>query len=153
VDFQNFTYRSECTDKDVQVRDGEFEEEVPDGQDHLLDVDLPLYGDLDGDGQEEAVIRAFCSPVRTSWVLIYGLRDGKPVLLDQDGPGYGAMGGIRDVKIENGLLRIETLWTDDGSTANPKAIDTTDHRLQDGKLVEVGETTRRPFPRDEDEDE
>jgi hypothetical protein len=149
VDFRNFTYQAHCLDKTVTVQDGRFSE-VLEGEEAGFSVTEVIYGDLTADGQPEAVVRTFCWPGRASQAFVITMRDGKPMPIAELGPGYGAIGGIRKIWIADGALKVETLWTDDASTSNPKAIEVETYRWQDDRLVLVGQPERRPYVEDKD---
>ncbi len=67
VDFKNFTYEPYCLGEDVQkikVENGEFFKETE--EDGYTDrfyfgVTVDGYGDVDGDGKDEAVISSICN--------------------------------------------------------------------------------------------
>jgi BON domain/zinc-ribbon domain len=57
VDFRNFQYRSDFLKETVRVSDGKWREVTPDGSPgSWFEVVKILYGDLKGDGQDEAVV-------------------------------------------------------------------------------------------------
>lgn len=109
-------------------------------------VEKIVYGDLTGDGAEEAVVvvteNGGGSGVDTS-AMVYTLRNGRlEKLKSKDREGYGpyegivggdrGRGGIRDVRIERGMLLVEQYAPDDGNSSKgpyePAFIDTVTYR-------------------------
>ena len=153
VDFRNFTYHPTCwnwEDSDyraaVKVTNGSFKKKNSDGDVVTLEVTDVVYGDLDGDGMDEAVAVTDCNTGGTSWFFdgfVYAMRNGKPVLLSRIQGGDRANGGIRAVRIEGGLLLVERLGSTLGQAIGAEFIDTTSYRLKGKKLLQVGRPVRR----------
>src|SRR5687767_7431093 len=67
VDFKNFTYQPNCAGEETQtitVKNGEysFEKQMQDYVDRLhFNIFSITYGDIDGDGSEEAIILSSCN--------------------------------------------------------------------------------------------
>ena len=76
----------------------------------LFKVTAPVFGDVDGDGAEEAVITSYedsggTGYFSTTWV--FTMRGGQPVVLATIPGGDRADGGIRDVMMANdGSIRV-----------------------------------------------
>ena len=143
VDFRNFEYTSSCTvtDEAIEVSNGVYRR-------HHLDfaVRQVVYGDLSGDGQEEAVVVARCNSGGTAWVtegFIYGMKRGVPTLLARIEGGDRADGGIVAVRIVKGRLQVDRYGTTGGYCC-PEWIETTTYRLEGPRLVEDGKRSRRP---------
>ncbi|MGI8669543.1 MAG: hypothetical protein ACR2J3_06780 [Aridibacter sp.] len=162
VDFNNFTYEPLCGgDIDgepygkITVKNGKIEniKEV-DGVNEVIDDNLPnyfsvgnfLYGDLNGDGKEEAVVSSDCNTGGTgqfSEGYIFTIKNGKPVLLTRIEGGDRGFGGLVDIKIVKGLLVVEQ--NDPEGGANCCAVYTlmTKYKLNGNKLVPIGKPIRR----------
>jgi len=106
VDFRRFTYYPACADFEseeakvaVQVTDGKFEGKAgTDLEGTYFEVREVLYGDLDGDGHDEALVRTLCNTGGTGQFdegFVYGSKNGKPVLLGRIPGGDRASGGVR----------------------------------------------------------
>ncbi len=155
VDFQNFTYTPSCAGEDnrperIAVRKGEFSRtKTTDGFEErfyfsILSVE---YGDLNADGQDEAAINTVCNTGGTGQFtegLIYTLKAGKPSLVVRLLGGDRADGGIREMKVANGLLVVET---NDGERNTgaccPEGVIKSQYRLTGDKLTEVGQGVKR----------
>lgn len=117
IDWQNHTYDlSELGS--VTVRQGHADFEITDdykvvasgGTPGMLDVDPPVFADLDGDGQEEAVIRSTLATGGTghfSEVRVFALRGGAPVELADIAGGDRGDGGIRKVVADGAALLVD----------------------------------------------
>lgn len=154
VDFKNMAYAPYCigeTPETVTVKNGEFSEEKQ--EDGYVDrfyfkVYQPVFGDLTGDGREEAVILSVCNTGGTgnfSEGFIFGLAgDNNPTLLARIPGGDRAYGGLRSAVVENGALIVESNDVGElGGACCPEVIVTTKYKLAAGKLVTVGVPERR----------
>lgn len=155
IDFRNFTYRPICyqwmgSGKGEAVRaiNGSYSEKDTDGE-FNFEVITVTYGDLNGDGMDEAVVLADCNvghAARYDEGFLYAMRNGRPVMLSHIQGGNRADGGIRAVRIENGLLKVERLVPEiSGSAVGARAIETTTYRLSGSKLLRVGRPALRSF--------
>ncbi len=150
VDFRNFTYNAYCGDAppegktvEVTVKNGKYEasgENFP----SYFEIAVDAYGDIDGDGKEEAAVSSLCNTGGTgqfSEGYIYTVKNGKPVLLTHFEGGDRGYEGLQSVKIKNGFLFVER---NDG-TANCCADKTltTKYRWNGKKLVEIGKPVSR----------
>jgi len=169
VDFLNFTYfPSLCTDefgdhgigKTVKVKNGEFStEDVYYG----VVQDEVIYGDLTGDGNEEAIIHVACGLYKANYglseIFIYTIRNGKAALLatlneEEINSQYnryypknfntfdGLTWSIIDngVKVEDGLLTVEKFV--DGPHCCPENIATIKYQWNGQNLVQAGKAVR-----------
>lgn len=158
VDFKNFTYQPDfCggeNNRKITVVNGEFseEKEVDGYTDRMyFSVYGITFGDLDGDNKDEAVILSVCNTGGTgnfTEAYIYKMQNGKPVRVMLLGGGDRAEGGLREARIENGLLIVESNAPGEmGGACCPQEIVTNTYRFQDRKLKEVGkETVRELYP-------
>jgi hypothetical protein len=134
IDFANFTYPSQFVGetRGFKVRNGE---RLPKRKDKIgrpLDWWLILegvtYGDVTGDGHEEAIVKLHLvtgGSALPDFVYIYGLRKGKLRLLWVFETGDRADGGCKNVFAEHGELIVELygknkiigrdLYEDDGT--------------------------------------
>lgn len=158
VDFKNFTYSPSCTGEKpekVTVKNGELSREKQ--EDGYVDrfyfkVFHVTYGDLNGDGTEEAIVLSVCNTGGTgnfSEGSVYSMKNGKPAVLANIEGGDRAEGGLRSARVENGLLVIESNDPgENGGACCPQVVVTTRTRLSNGKLLTVGKEERRDlFPK------
>ena len=74
--------------------------------------------------------------------FIYGIKDGNAELLARIEGGDRALGGLRSVKIDNGIISIERSRPDfTGNACCPEFAETTKYRFVDGGLSLVGDKT------------
>lgn len=155
VDFRNFTYEPFCAGEEttkISVKDGEFMQETKLSDEFTerfyFGVYESAYGDLNGDGKDEAVILTNCNTGGTgqfSEGFVYGIKNGKPVLLTRIMGGDRANGGLRSARIENGQLVVES---NEGSAACcTEFVITNKYRLTGTKLAPSGKPiTRELYP-------
>ncbi|HXG64210.1 MAG TPA: hypothetical protein VNO70_03825 [Blastocatellia bacterium] len=159
IDFHNYTYRPGCLEGDapVTVKDGEFTRgkvDDPDSNYIYFAAGEVVYGDLTGDGQEEAVVETLCNTGGTGQFtdgIIFTMKDGKPVEIGTLGVGDRAYGGIAEIAIENGLLKVGRYGTESGGACCPEYIETATYRLSGNKLIEVGKPTRKKVQQEEEQ--
>jgi hypothetical protein len=148
VDFRNFTYEIESLDGEakekVTVEDGHYSRDTEDEK-YYFSVEDVVYGDLDGDGKEEAAVGIIVNTGGTgqfSSGLIYTMRGGKATLLTTFEGGDRAYGGIVGAKIVNQTLIVERNAPGEfGAACCAEFIETTRYKWNGAKLVQVGETT------------
>lgn len=148
VDFKNFTYDIQIfeTKEKITVKDGEYTRMSE--EDRLyLNVSDAEYGDLDGDGKDEAVVVTIINTGGTgnfSNGLIFTMKGGKPVVMTEFEGGDRAYGGIVGAKILDKLLIVQQNDVGEaGGACCPEFIVTTTYELKDGKLSPVGKQERR----------
>lgn len=164
VDFSNFSYRvllGGDDERTIKLRNGKFEEGGKYEEGGML-YELfgrPAYGDLSGDGREDAVVEIKVSGApsyRDFEVQAYAFQDGQAKLLARidseavlkDYRKYYPNGelhyaGINPPKIKDGHVFIEALV--DGSFACPEYTAVFDYNLSGGKFVLTGKPTREQF--------
>lgn len=162
VDFNNFSYFPSCTGEEgkeerVTVKDSEFSSEKK--EDDYVDrfyfkVFQIKYGDLTGDKVDEAVVLTTCNTGGTGQFtegFIYSIKAGKTVLLARIPGGDRADGGLREAKVEGGMLSIDFNDSENnGGACCPEGTITQKLKLQGAKLIEVGVPVKRDlFPRQE----
>ena len=159
VDFKNFAYLPYCVGEKpekVTVKNGEFssEKKVDDYVDRFyFGITVEGYGDLNGDGKDEAVILSTCNTGGTGQFtegFVYTIKAGKPSLLARIPGGDRADGGLVKAWVENGLLVVKANDPDKNSGACcPEYTLTSKYRITAGKLVEVGKGARAEiYPRE-----
>lgn len=153
VDFRNFTYPVYCGDgtypDKMTVRKGKSVEGVGDERVYF-DVLSVKYGDLTGDGHEEAIIRSTCNGGGTGHFFegfVYTLRHGKPRLLIHIPGGDRAEGGIHGLSIARRLVVVELYANkiEGVGICCPDFIDTQRYRWNGRRLMPVGKRSRRAF--------
>ena len=126
-----------------------------------MDVAPIEYGDVTGDGREEAMVVLYAEVGGTSSssdVFIYTLRDARPVLLWKFATGDRADGGLRRIYAENGQLVVELagknkiigsdLYAPDGTRTGaccPSVFTRTRYKWIRGRFVRSGESEVLPF--------
>lgn len=162
VDFLNYSYASTvCAEdlgigKTIKFSGGEYK----DAENFLSIVGgKVIYGDVNSDGNEDAVLQITCGALNSSTlrdfeIPVYTFADGKATLLarldnkrmETDYKRYYPKGFLfvlseADARIENNHLIIEAMA--DGSYAYSDNIATFDYKLVGGKFVLSGKPTRR----------
>ena len=121
IDFRNFTYSRlptrKCSMNKVRLRDGKYGSVanfspriIPRGGCWAVSVGPVEYGDVTGDGQEEAIVVLYAEVGGTESsndVFIYSLKNGRAVLLWKFWTGDRADGGLVKLYAENGKLVVE----------------------------------------------
>ncbi len=153
VDFKNFTYRLEwAKERDVtRLRDGR----QGSAEGAVSGLQRITYGDLTGDGSEEAIILLRGQSTRTSRTLdevfIYSVKNGKLVALAHFEGGrrgdyilsVGSLGS--NFKVEGGLLILDQAILREGEYA-PTEYRTIKYRWNDIQMVEVERSSLKPLP-------
>lgn len=159
VDFKNFTYSAHClgeTPENIRVKNGEYSKETQ--QDGYVDrfyfqVFSISYGDVTGDGLDEAVTLTVCNTGGTgnfSEGMVYAMKGGKPSMIARIPGGDRADGGLRAARIEDGLLVVESnAMSDQGGLCCPEFIVTTKYKVAGGKLQQSGKAVKEPVDRTE----
>ncbi len=92
IDFMNYTYSTSITkqfgwNKAVKVKNGEFSNRKSEGEDSFYFGVKVLYGDINHDLIDEAIIIESCGMDSYDWssteILIYALKNGKPMILSK----------------------------------------------------------------------
>ena len=139
VDFKNFAYEPFCAGEEKQkvtVKDGEFSEEKQ--MDGYVDrfyfkVFDVAYGDLNGDGKDEAVILTVCNTGGTgnfSEGFVYSIKARKPSMIARIPGGDRAYGGLRAASVVAGMLVVESNDVgEQGGACCPEFVITTKYKL------------------------
>ncbi|HET8617587.1 MAG TPA: LppP/LprE family lipoprotein [Acidimicrobiales bacterium] len=130
--------------------------EVDEGESGLLDlgrltrleVDGDVtYGDVDGDGAEEAVVHTVCAYGANGAqdsVQVWSVEDDEPVLVDTLGEPSTRVTGplppaLVDTSVDDGQLVVRwTRYGDDDPNCCPSGQTTLRYELDDGALDQVG---------------
>lgn len=154
TDFRSFIYRPSCADFEsseanvpVTVTGGRFEGRAgTDLEGTYFEVQEVVYGDLNGDGRDEAVVRTICNTGGTGQFdegFVFGMKDGKPALLGRIPGGDRASGGVRCVRFEGGALKVERVGSESGAARGIDFVDTETWKLQAAGLAEAGPAVHR----------
>lgn len=146
VDFRNFTYRVSGFSEsptDVKLRNGQYVEKEGGLITYSVKLQKVAFGDLTGDGNEEAALVLIVSGGGSGFVtegFIYNLRNGQVALLSSfEGGEGGHTDSIETVNIMGGTLDVE--HTD--SSGNVWRIH---YRWNGTRLIETGRTKPRRKP-------
>jgi hypothetical protein len=128
VDFRNFEYRPNCLKETVRVSNGEWKE-VKENEENYFRI-VRNYGDLKGDGQDQAVGLGACGGVANieiDDVIIFSTSPGGPTLVAELSPpdwgkGEKDNGGISRSLIRTGLLRSTLISTRKRATRRTPAV-------------------------------
>lgn len=155
VDFKNFTHSVKCIgdkSENITVKNGEFSrEKQEDGYVdrfffQIFDV---AFGDVTGDKKDDAIVLGVCNTGGTgnfSEGFIYSMKAGKPTLIARIPGGDRAYGGLRETRVEDGVLVVESNEAGpEGGSCCPQVILTSRYKVTGGKLVPFGKETRRPL--------
>lgn len=162
VDFGNFSYRASFGDpanqKNIKLANGELSD-TDEGVTYRL-FDKPVYGDLNGDKSEDAVVEIKLDSIgsyRAFEVQAYTFQNGAAKMLaridsDQVQKDYRKhfpknadlhYAGVNPPKIQNGLVIVEALT--EGSFASPKYTAVFNYKLTNGRFILSGKPTRKPL--------
>jgi hypothetical protein len=151
VDFMNLTYSdTPCYGEggSIAVKNGLYERDSEDDKEYFKILGV-VYGDLTGDGVEEAVVSTYCNTGGTGQftdALVFTMRGGKPVVVGELGIGDRADGGLYNVVIRGGVLYADRYGHGEGSGACcPEYIETEAIRWNGSKFVATGKPTRRKY--------
>jgi hypothetical protein len=159
VDFRNFNYVSDCWktysnagfNQIIHVSNGEWKHGS--GSDEIYFApDKAIYGDINGDGRDEAVVRTSCGSESYTGhhdeVFVFGVAAGSPKLLvrlsssDLSGPSSDFVWGVSNVKIINQQLLVNYLAG--GPRAQPAWDATAKFKWNGVRFVRTG-INRKPF--------
>jgi hypothetical protein len=153
IDFNNFTYAPYCggeEPKEVTVKNAEFsgERQTEDSTDRFYFKAFSIsYGDLNGDGNDEAFVLSLCSAGTNSYLsegFVYTLRNGKPVLMTRIEGGDRGHGGLRSARVEKGIFVVERYAVDaTGEACCPEFYISMNYKWNGREFVEVDMPTRR----------
>jgi hypothetical protein len=148
VDFKNFTYNVDIFEskEKIKVKDGTFDRNTSEEK-LYFSVTVDSYGDLDGDGKEEAVVLTMMNTGGTgnfSSGIIFTIKGGKPVVLTSFEGGDRAYGGLVSAKIVNKMLIVQQYDVGNaGGACCPEFVVTANYAWKGKKLISVGKQERR----------
>jgi len=160
VDFSNFSYNTSFEPKTVKLTGGKFEDggSYESGGTLYELFDKPVYGDLNGDKSEEAVVEIKMSggTLRGFEVQAYTFQKGAAKMLARIDDGrvladyrkyypkaYLHYAGNNPPMIQNGRVIVEALT--EGDFACPKYTAVFNYKLSGGKFILSGKPTRKNF--------
>jgi len=163
INFKDFTYhpssacRKEGLPPSVDMQNGEYR-----ANNSYFSINQILYGDLTGDGMEEAVVITACGTDPANYsiaeISIFALRNGRPLLIGtinddnihRDYSHYYPSGWIintfsdsANVKIQQGNIVVERYA--EGSHASPQYIAAMKYLWNGNKFVLKGKPQKRTF--------
>jgi len=147
VDFQNFAYNVGSESMRISGGGGTYNGRGKEVFSYSVERVRVSYGDLTGDGKNEAAVTLYYTGGGTgafSKGFVFTLRQGRLVLLAHFAGGDRADGGIREVSIQDGLLRVqrnepERMNEVPVGLCCPLYLITTVYRWDGSNLVQVGE--------------
>jgi hypothetical protein len=146
VDFRNYVY-SRLDGVRVRVRDGEWR--LPIAEDALsaeaLGVDDVAFGDLTGDGRDEAVVSLSESSGGTgrfTFANVYTPGTPSPRRVGRIPSGDRADGGLAGVRIVSGRIEVDRIGHDRGGAMDPEWVETEVWSLR-GEGIRLDRTERR----------
>lgn len=148
VDFKNFTYDVQIfeTKEKLTLKNGAFDRNTEDDK-LYFSVAVDGYGDLDGDGKEEAVVLTMMNTGGTgnfSSGIIFTMKDSKAVVLTEFDGGDRAYGGLVGAKILDQKLIVQQYDVGEtGGACCPEFIVTTTFKWNGKELFQVGKPERR----------
>jgi hypothetical protein len=149
IDFQNFDYASTCFSENGAAEVIHVSEGRAKSQDEEFWADKPVYGDLKGDGQEEAVVLLNCHPsgisanVVSSEIFIFEISQSGPKVLARLPASYWKEERVAGVRVANRQLEVDSLQVANGSQACPEWIATSKLRWNGNRFINAGETRRK----------
>ena len=147
IDFRNFKYKGDGENIRVARGRGTYKSAGDLNFAYTIDSVKVVYGDVTGDGREEAVVVLYYDGGGTGWFsrgFLFAARKGRLALLATFEGGDRADGGIREVSIKGGVLSVqrnelERLNGVISGLCCPVYWVTTDYRLDGRRLVPFGE--------------
>lgn len=171
MDFKNFSYSKlptgKCSLEEILLKEGKYKAPEEWASDRISSVgcwavalDQVEYGDVTGDGIEEAIVTLYAEMGGTESaqdVFLYGLRSGEPVLLWKFATGDRADGGRRRIAAEKGALVIELFGvgavvgkdlydTEDVPDCCPEHYTRTKYKWQENRFQQDGPEEILPNP-------
>ncbi|HJQ35486.1 MAG TPA: hypothetical protein VJ866_25265 [Pyrinomonadaceae bacterium] len=139
IDFENYTYT--VNDRSYKLIGGYYASgAAPQAQWELRVFESPYYGDLTGDGKNEAIVVLSYGAVggpHSVEARVYTLRNGRPALL-ANFPVADALRCDLDhyVDLDDGKVRIERVY---GSAGNCDHNEISEYRWNGSRFMPVGE--------------
>lgn len=140
IDFANMTYTTSIINLDskkkhFKLKDGIYKEKLPDGgwlvPYTTIGLLCVIYGDVTDDGRDDAIVVLVQDnevQAQPHFIYIFTLIDKKPKIIWAHGAGSEGNGGIKIIKIEDGVLVIELFGK---GTAVEESLDDQDEKSYD----------------------
>jgi hypothetical protein len=148
VDFQNFDYASSCIGENESTRIIHVSKGQANAQDEDFWADKPVFGDLKGDGQEEAVVVLSCHPsgmspnVVSSEIFVFEMSARGPKIFAKLPPSN--WGGRRVERATLSGKYVVVSYLDGECNACTDWIVSVRFQWNGARLVRVGQT-REPY--------
>ena len=129
------------------MRGGEYSNDTDDAREFFKVIDV-IYGDLDGDGRDEAAVSTLDNTGGTGQftdVTIYAMKAGRASPVTSHGIGDRADGGVYDARISGRRLIIDRFGQENSGACCPTYIEQNVLNLRGRKLVAVARPTRRAY--------
>lgn len=148
-DFKNFTYQSGDRGS-IRLRNGKYVRRISPTESYEAQFDRVIYGDLTGDGNDEAVVvltQEVSASSAEQYVYIYALKNGLvSKLTDFVGGTSGCVFegeecSLLGIEIQGSVLTIDrAIPTDQDAKCCPSLHRSTKYRWDGGLLIEIGKT-------------
>ena len=148
VDFQNFDYSSNCLEENGPLQIIHITQGRANNDDGDFLADKPVFGDLKGDGQEEAVVVLSCHPadmspnVVSSKIFIFEMSASGPNVLAKLPASNWGDRRVESTKVAN--KNLEVSYTDGECNACKDWIVTVRFHWNGSQFVRTGQT-RKPY--------
>jgi len=151
VDFRNFTYKDVCGPEggSTTVKDGSYSvQNEADFDKVYFEITDVVYGDVTGDGSDDALVLTLCNTGGTGNFtdgLLFTMRAGKPTVIARLGVGDRADGGIHSASINGGRLLVDRYVNMGGGACCPEAIETYSFKWNGRLLAQIGAAPKRSY--------
>jgi hypothetical protein len=149
VDFQNFDYTSICFAENGPAETVHISKGQSITDDEQFFANKPGYGDLKGDGHEQAVVVMNCHPggmspnVAWSEVFIFEMSGSGPKLLAELPPNHWNNALLAGATVRNQQLAVNFFDLGNGPRACPEWIVTSKLRWDGSRFIKAGPDTRK----------
>ncbi|HEU0174670.1 MAG TPA: hypothetical protein VFV58_10440 [Blastocatellia bacterium] len=135
--FLNRTYFAECADRKVKVRNGSYQPGPNSSFFFTFEVSVS-FGDLTGDGVEEALVVTQCAGAAQNFstAKVYAVQDHRLVKLAQLRHGAKNDGDILEGKISKGRVIVKRL-PDNSPSERCSETKTITYNMQENRLRQV----------------
>ncbi len=108
VDFKNFTYEIPNSSVKITIEDGQF---LSKDQQSSLALDEVVFGDVDGDGKDEAIVSTTYRTSNGGYANagVFSIKNDRPVMIANiKGGGLDETSGVElHVRVENGTMIVD----------------------------------------------
>ncbi len=145
VDFLDHTYQSQMGDEapeSITVRNGDYErpKDADGNEAGFFHAGAPVYGDVDGDGVEDAIVITIDNGGGTGMfdvAHVFTMKGGQVAEIAVVPGGDRGDGGLRDVTPEPGGVKVERLTSVEGDGACCPSKLTVEHWRWTGKDLAI----------------